>query len=150
MADIFFEDFELGATFVSIARTITEADIVHFACLTGDFHPVHVDAEFAKKSIFKQRVAHGLLGITYAVGMINNWDLRAKTNMAFLHFECNFLCPTKIGDTIHCKVTIAEKREWKNAGKGVIVFAIELVNQRNEIVTEGKMHELVFKRKTKA
>jgi acyl dehydratase len=150
MADIYFEDFELGAAFVSIARTITEADIVHFACLTGDFHPVHVDAEFAKKSVFKQRVAHGLLGVTYAVGMINNWDLRSKTNMAFLHFECNFLSPTKIGDTIHCKATIAEKKEWKSPDKGVIVFEIELVNQRNEMVTEGKMHELVFKRKAKA
>jgi acyl dehydratase len=150
MVDRYFEDFAVGATFVTNARTVTEADIVQFACLTGDFHPVHTDAEFAKMSIFGQRVAHGLLGICYAVGMINRWDLRAGTNMAFIHFECNFLSPTKIGDTIHCKVTIVEKKDWKHPGKGVIVFALEIMNQRNEIVAEGKLHELVVRRQSKA
>lgn len=146
MTDIYFEDFEVGATYVTNARTITEADVVQFACLTGDFHPVHVDAEFSKTSQFGQRVAHGLLGICYGVGMINRWDLRVETNMAFIHVECNFLSSTKIGDTIHCKVTIAEKREWKKPGKGVIVFALEIINQRNEIISEAKLHELVLKR----
>jgi 3-hydroxybutyryl-CoA dehydratase len=61
MGDRYLEDFAVGATFVTNARTITEADIVQFACLTGDFHPVHTNAEFAEASIFEQRVVHGLL-----------------------------------------------------------------------------------------
>jgi acyl dehydratase len=149
MGDTYFEDFAVGATFVTDARTVTEADIVQFACLTGDFHPVHTDAEFAKTSIFGQRVAHWFLVICYAVGKMNNWDLRARTNMAFIHFEGDFLFPTRIGDTIRSKVTIVEKKDWKYPGKGVIVFAFEIINQRNETVAQGRLHELVIKRQNK-
>lgn len=145
----YFEDFEIGKDFISNSRTITEADIINFACLTGDFHPIHIDAEFSKTSFFGERVAHGLLNLSFVMGMINNWEYRSKTMMAFINVTCNFLRPVKINDTIHGKVSILNKKEWKKPDKGIIVFGLEIINQRGEIVAKGKLEELVWKKDSK-
>jgi acyl dehydratase len=75
----YVEDFEIGKEFVTNSRTFTEADVINYSCLTGDFHPLHTDAEFSKNLCFGERVAHGLLSLAVAMGMISHWEYRSNT-----------------------------------------------------------------------
>ncbi len=141
-----FEDYEIGKEFISNSRTITETDITTFAHLTRDFHPIHIDAEYAKTSIFGERIAHGLLTLSCALGMISDWEFRSRSGMAFLNLNWRFLKPVKINDTIHAKASILDKKNWKKPNRGIIVFGLEVINQKGEIVAEGKSEELVLKK----
>ncbi len=141
-----FEDYEIGKEFISNSRTITETDITTFAHLTRDFHPIHIDAEYAKTSIFGGRIAHGLLTLSCALGMISDWEFRSRSGMAFLNLNWRFLKPVKINDTIHAKASILDKKNWKKPNRGIIVFGLEVINQKGEIVAEGKSEELVLKK----
>lgn len=134
----YFEEFTVGERFVTRARTITEADMVAFAGLTGDYNPLHVDAEFAKKTIYGERIAHGLLGLSYAVGLAATLGLTEGTVIAFLGLTWSFTKPIKIGDTIHVEQTVKSLRETKKPDRGIVVFETRVINQRGEIVQEGE------------
>jgi acyl dehydratase len=125
----YFEDFKEGEVFVSRGRTITEADIVNFAAFSGDWYPLHVDKEYAAKSPFGERIAHGMLVLSAASGLM------PLTEMAIVAFygmdRVRFVGPTKIGDTIHVEAEIAEKRDKGELG-GVVTFQQKIKNQRDE------------------
>lgn len=142
----YFEDYEIGKSFISSPRTITEEDILQFANLTGDFHPTHFDEDFAKRSFYGEKVSHGLLNLSIAMGMMNEWEYRAKSIMAFIKLDCHFLRPCKINDSIHAKTSILSKKEWKRPDKGVVLFGLEIINQRGEVVAEAEIEELVWKK----
>ena len=142
----YFEDYEIGEEFVSHSRRVTEEDIINFARLTGDFHPTHFEDEFAKRSFFGEKVSHGLLNLSIAMGMMNEWEYRAKSVMAFINLKCHFLKPVKINDLIHVKTSILSKKEWKKSDKGIIVFGLEIINQREEVVAKAEIEELVWRR----
>jgi acyl dehydratase len=127
-----FEDYDLGATRQTLGRTITETDIVIHAGQTGDFYPHHMDAEWCKTQEFGQRVAHGTLIFSVAVGMTAG----AVNPLAFSYGydRLRFIKPVFIGDTIRCRVTIAEKRDHKRPDHGIVVERVEVVNQRDEVV----------------
>lgn len=147
----FWEDFTIGETAESSARTITEADIVNFAGLSGDFNPVHIDAEYAGASIFGQRIAHGLLGLAVASGMRMRGGVQAETVMAFLGIESwAFRRPILIGDTIRVHMTISDKRPTSKPDRGILRQQIELRNQRGEVVQQGEFVLLVKRRATPA
>ena len=110
MESLYFEDFELGQEFITRSRTITEADVVAFAGLSGDFNPLHTDEEFAKKTVFGTRIAHGLLGLSIASGLINQLGIAEKTVMAFLGLNWTFKAALKFGDTISVRQRVLEKR----------------------------------------
>ena len=97
----YWEEFEVGEVFVSHARTITESDIVTFASFTGDWHPLHTDAEFAKTTIFGKRIAHGMIGPVISAGLGVLEGVMHDTVMGLLGMEWKFLKPIFIGDTIH-------------------------------------------------
>lgn len=146
----YFEDFEVGEIFVSPGRTVTEADVVNFAGLSADYNPLHVDAEYAKNSIFGERIAHGLLGLIIASGLFTrtalNLTLR-ETGLVLLGINnWKFTGPIRIGDTVHLEVEIADKRETKNPERGIIAFKRKLINQKGEVVQEGEMPMLVRRR----
>ncbi|RJQ29952.1 MAG: acyl dehydratase [Peptococcaceae bacterium] len=149
----FFEDLAIGDKVVSPGRTVTEADIVVFAGLSADYMPLHTDAEFSKKSIFGERVAHGLLGLIIASGLFTRTELSAgmrETALALLGINSwRFLGPIKIGDTVHVEVEVAEKRETSNPGRGIVTFKRRLINQRGEIVQEGET-PMMLRRKEKS
>ena len=131
---IFFDEYLIGSTKVSHGRTITEADIVLHAGQTGDFYPHHMDAEFCKTQPFKQRIAHGTLILSVAVGM-----LAGEVNevaMSYGYEGIRFLKPVFIGDTITAQATITEKREYKKnpAEFGLVDEKVEVMNQRGELV----------------
>jgi acyl dehydratase len=142
----YFEDYEIGKEFISESRTIGESDIIDFARLSGDFHPTHFDDDFAKASFYGEKVGHGLLSLSVAMGLINHWEYRSRSIMAFIKVTCRFLRPVKVNDRIHGKASILTKKEWKRPDKGVVVFGLEIINQRGEVVAKAEIDELVWKR----
>ena len=142
----YFEEFSVGERFVTQGRTITEADIVAFSGLTGDYDPLHVDAECAKKTHFGERIAHGMLGASYAVGLITGLGLTEGTVIASLGMTWDFTNPIRIGDTIHVDQTVKSVRETKKADRGIVVFEVKVVNQRGEVVQKGERTQLVSRK----
>lgn len=135
----YFEEFEIGQQVFSAGRTITEADLVAFATLTGDTNPMHTDAEYAKSTLFGERVAHGLLGLAYTVGLLWPLGFMEGTVIAFLGLEAKFKAPIKIGDTIRASAQVKQKKEMKAAGGGIVVFETRLYNQRDELVQQADL-----------
>jgi acyl dehydratase len=140
----FFEDYKIGATRETLGRTITETDIVLHAGQTGDFYPHHMDAEWCKTQDFKQRIAHGTLIFSVAVGMTAG----AINPEAFSYGydRLRFIKPVFIGDTIHVRVSIKEKREHKKPTHGVVSELVEVLNQKNETVLACE-HLLLVRKK---
>jgi acyl dehydratase len=134
---LYFEEFVEGAEVVSQARTITETDIYLFAGLTGDYNPLHTDAEYAKGTAFGQRIAHGLLGLSIASGLGWRIGFLEGTTEAFTDLEWKFSKPVFIGDTVQVRIMIAEKRAMKRLGGGIVTFEIRMLNQHGEIVQKG-------------
>ncbi|MGC8598079.1 MAG: MaoC/PaaZ C-terminal domain-containing protein [Thermocladium sp.] len=127
-----FDDFEVGMKIRSHGLTITEAHIIQFAGLTGDFNPIHLNAEFAGKSIFKERVAHGLLTLSVAVGQFA--QLIAGTTIALLEVNSRFHKPVKIGDTIYVESEVISKVPSNKYNGGVVVLKHDVKNQFGELV----------------
>lgn len=139
----FFEEFEIGVEDISQARTVTEADIVNFAGLTGDTNPMHTDAEYAKTTPFGERVAHGMLGLAYGVGLAWQLGFLDGTVIAFTGIEWKFKGPIKIGDTIHLTAKVKQTKAMRAAGGGFVVFEVRVLNQREEVVQQGEWTALV-------
>ena len=142
----YFEEFAVGERFVTRGRTITETDIVAFAALTGDYNPLHVDAEFGKTTQFGERIAHGMLGASYAVGLIAALGLTEGTVIAIVNMTWDFTAPIKIGDTIHVDQSVKSMRETKRADRGIVIFEVKLINQRGEVVQKGERVLLVARK----
>jgi acyl dehydratase len=128
----YFEDYELGHERETLGRTITETDFVIHAGQTGDFYPHHMDAEWCATQPFGQRIAHGTLIFSVAVGMTAG-EINPKA-FSYGYDRLRFIRPVHIGDTLHCRVTLAEKRDHKRPHQGVIVERLEAMNQRGEVV----------------
>jgi acyl dehydratase len=142
----YFEEFTVGERFATRGRTITEADVVAFAALTGDYNPLHVDAEFGKTTQFGERIAHGMLGASYTVGLLAALGLTEGTVVAIVHMTLDFTAPIKIGDTIHVDQTVKSMRETKKTDRGIIIFEVKLINQRGEVVQKGERTLLVSRK----
>jgi len=143
--DMYFEDFEPGLEITTAGRTVTEADIVAFAGLSGDHHPLHVDAEYARTTLFGERVAHGLLGLSIATGLAARMGFMERTIQAFMGLEWKFRAPIKIGDTIRATLQVGQTKEMGDAG-GVVVFNATIRNQRGETVQRGQWTVLIKRR----
>ena len=129
----YFEDYQLGETRTTTGRTITEADIVIHAGHTGDFYPHHMDAEWVKTQPFGQRMAHGTLVFSVAVGMTAG-EINPVA-FSYGYDRLRFIKPVFIGDTIRATVTIKEKKEDpKRPEHGFVYEQGEVVNQRDETV----------------
>lgn len=136
---LYFEEFEIGATMRTRGRTITEADLVQFAGLTGDYNPMHTDAEYSKNSFMGQRVAHGMLTISYAVGQAYQLGILERTVLGFRGLEMKFSTPVYIGDTIHAELKVTEKKEAARLGGGVVTLEIKIKKQDDSIAQKGTL-----------
>ena len=135
---MYFEDFEVGQRFTTPARTVTEADVVNFAGVSGDYNPIHTDAEFAKSTPFGQRIAHGLLVLSMLTGLRQRTGHFEGTVIAWLEIRnYKFLKPVLIGDTVRGESEILEKRETSKPDRGVVVFETRVCNQESKAVIEG-------------
>ena len=141
----YYDDFQIGDKIATRARTVTEADVVNFATLTGDFHPLHVDAEYARKGPYGERIAHGMLTLSLATGF---WSPEYTLQWALIAFygmdSVRFLLPVRIGDTIHVEFEVIDKRD-KNERTGVLHFKQTVINHREEAVASGVIKILVGK-----
>ena len=132
-----FYPFAMGNANAKGDAAVTEADIVNFAALSGDWNALHTDAEYAKQGPFGERIAHGLLGLTISSGLSVRSGIYDGTLIGFLGMEWKFTGPIRIGDTIRQRSIVKEKRETSKSDRGVITFAIQVLNQKNEVVQEG-------------
>ena len=142
-----FEDIRVGDEYLSPGRTVTEADIVAFAGLSGDYNVLHTDAEFMKSSIFGERIAHGLLGLAIQSGLGTRAMPRPFATIAFLGLRWRFKGPIKIGDTIKVRIKVTDKRETSKPDRGIVVLQRSVVNQWGEVVQEGETDIMVERRK---
>ena len=147
MTGMYWEEWNVGAEFKSSGRTVTEADIVMFAGLSGDYNSLHIDEEFCKQTQFGTRIAHGPLVYAIAAGLLFQLHLYDDTLIAFLGFDSlKFTKPVKAGDTIHARIKVLEKREASNAERGVMKRQLQVLNQHGEVVQEG-VQAFLLKRK---
>ncbi len=143
----YYEDFEIGETYVSQARTITEADVATFAGLSGDFNPLHTNAEFAKKSPFGERIVHGMLTVAMSTGMSNWSGLFAGTTIALLEQNIKYKGAVMFGDTVHLKMTVTEKKETSKADRGIVTVAAQVFNQEDKLVVDMVWVHLMLRRR---
>jgi 3-hydroxybutyryl-CoA dehydratase len=140
---LYFEEFVEGDEITSPGRTITEADIVAFAALSGDWNAIHVDAEYASQGSFSERVAHGLLGLSVASGLAMQLRFMEGTVIAFMDLDWKFRAPIKIGDTIRLHAKIDERKPMPRLGGGFVTFKLQVLNQKDEVTQRGTWRILV-------
>lgn len=143
----YFEEFSIGQRIITTGRTVTETDIVSFAGLSGDFNQIHTDTAYAEKSPFGQRVAHGLLGLSIASGLVVQSGMMEGTILAFREInEWKFVQPIYIGDTIYVEVEVMETKELRRLGGGAIVISLDVKKHPGETVMKGIWKALVSSR----
>lgn len=140
----YFEDLAVGDVFESPGRTVTEADVMLFAGLSGDYNVLHTDEEYMKGTAFGTRIAHGLLGLAIQSGLGSRAITPPVSTVAFLGLkEWNFTKPIFFGDTIRVKISVAEMRRTSKPGRGIVHWRREVLNQKDEVVQEGVTATLV-------
>lgn len=141
-----FTDLVVGDEWESPGRTVTQADVVLFAGLTGDFNPLHVDHDWSRSGPFGKPVAHGLLGLSLAAGLASNAP-RVDT-MAFLAvLEWKFHLPIAFGDTLRVLSTVEAVEPQARGRRGLVTWRRRLLNQDDQLVQEGRTQTLVRTRK---
>jgi acyl dehydratase len=144
---VFYEDFEVGQVFTTQARTITETDVVLFAGWSWDTNPPHTDAESMRQSRFGERIAHGMLGVSVAMGLASRLGIFEDSSIALLGIDdWRFAKPILIGDTVRCRVEITGARLTSRGDAGILDRRFELVNQRDEVVQHGRIGLMVARR----
>jgi acyl dehydratase len=142
---LYFEEFEIGQKIVTMARTVSEADIFNFAGLSGDYNPIHTDAEFSKTIPFGQRIAHGLLGVSIASGLAYRTGILEGTTIAFREIkEWRFVKPVFIGDTIHVELNVAETKAVPRLKGGSVDILLDVKNQNGDTVMKGTWTILIM------
>lgn len=143
----YWEDIAVGEEFVTPSRTITEADVVMFAALTWDIHPMHVDAEYANQTVYGGRIAHGLLGLSYMDGLKTHVPLEDElVSMGTIRWSVDFKGPIRIGDTLTCRFRVASKRETSKPDRGIITLECQLLNQRGDVVQQAEHLRMIKRR----
>jgi len=142
-----YEDIELGRQFESAAHAVMPADIVAFADITRDHHPLHIDVAYAKSRGFPTVIAHGLYSLSLMEGLKSELKLYEETSVASLGWdEVRFKAPVFAGDRLRVRFRFVEKRLTKNPARGIVIEALDLVNQRDEVVTEARHTSLILTR----
>lgn len=142
-----YEDIDVGAEYISPGKTISEADVVGFAALSGDWFPLHTDEEYSREGPYKTRIAHGLLGLALAEGL--KFRIPEFMNVGYiasLYWNYKFTNPIFFGDTVRLMVRIENKRETKNPERGLVTERVKMLNQRDQVVGEGE-HGLLIRRR---
>jgi acyl dehydratase len=140
-----FDEFVIDEEIISGARTVTEADVVNFACLSGDFNPPHMNEEYARKGPLGARIAHGLLVLSMATGLLNQTGAFEGTSIAILEVTARFAKAVKFGDTIRAIQKIVGKKETSKLDRGVLTTRITVLNQDDQTVLEADLAILLYR-----
>lgn len=142
-----FEDFEAGQVFRSQGRTITESDLVTFAGWSWDTNPVHTDTVASREGRYGERIAHGLLGMSVAMGLVSRLGVFETCSVALLGVdEWRFLRPLLVGDTVSAEVTITGTRLTSSGETGVLHRQLRLLGAGDQPIQEGQIDLLVRSR----
>jgi len=141
-----FDDLNIGDEVKTTGRTITEADVVNFAGISGDFHPEHMNEEYAKKGPLGERIAHGLLTTAMATGMVNQTGITEGTTIAVLEMKERFIKAVRFGDTIRSVFKIVNKKETQKPDRGIVTAALTALNQKDEIVLEAEIVIMLYRK----
>jgi acyl dehydratase len=137
---LYFEDVDVGFRFETPRRTVTEADLVAFAGVSGDFNPLHTDKLFAAKSIYGERIAQGALVLSLTTGLRQRTGLFDGTLMGLLEIrDWRFLAPVRIEDTIRVVNEITELRQTSKPDRGIMVQQVDVLNQEDVVVETGQL-----------
>ena len=143
-----WESFKVGDKLTTNSITVTETHIVGFAGLTGDYYPLHVNEEYAKKTQFGGRIAHGPLTFCLAVGLVGQSELFGGAIMAFLGCDAlRLLAPVKIGDTIKVITEVVDNRPTSKNDRGITVINYTVVNQEDEPILTSKMNFMMRRKR---
>jgi acyl dehydratase len=141
-----WDELAPGQEYWTGGRTVTESDVLAFSGLSGDFNPLHTDETFARAhSPFKTRVPHGPLIHDMYLGLLDRLGLVEGTALAFLELRWRFLAPVLVGDSIHARVSVKDRREGRKPDRGQVVLAVTIFNDRGDAVQEGE-HVLLLAR----
>lgn len=144
----YYEDFRVDAEYRTGERTIDDDSIRAFAELSGDFNPLHLDDEYAASTIYEGRIAHGVLGLALATGLVSETHLTRGTLVAFAGLEWDFRGPLRPGDRVTARLRVDEMRRTSRGDRGLVRLAVQLVDQRGEVVQAGGWTFLVRCRET--
>jgi len=144
-----FEDMSVGDAVTSPARTVTEADVTLFAGLSGDYNPLHTDAVHAAATPFGQRIAHGLLGLAMASGLVARAGITDANVLAFMGLSWKFRKPVFLGDTIRVRTEVSRTRAMPSAGAGIVTLNVTVINQDDDTVQEGEWRLMLRARETR-
>ena len=141
---LYFEEFEIGQEIVTVGRTITESDVYGFAGLTGDFNQIHTDAEYAKDSLVGERVAHGLLVLSIAMGLAVRTGFVEGTVLLFREITSwKFVKTVLFGDTVHVEMKVVDVKALPRVGGGSVTINVNVKNQNEEVVMKGTWVALI-------
>jgi acyl dehydratase len=142
-----FEDFEVGQTFESVGRTVTETDFVMHSALAGDWTELHTNAEYAADGPFGERIAHGPMTFVQATGLVYRMGIVERTAVAFVGMNYMDLPnPVHIGDTVSLDLEVTDKKEVSRDDAGLVVLDGTVTNQDDTVVLEGDMKFLIERR----
>ncbi len=141
-----FDEFNVGDEHTTQRRTITEADVVNFAGLSGDFNPLHTDELTGGATPFGGRIAHGLLTVAVATGLANQLALFEGTTLALLGMTLKFTGAVKFGDTVYVVLRVRDKKESSKPDRGVLTMDVAVRNQRGEDVVQSEWTLLMARR----
>ena len=139
-----FGAHKVGEVYRTLARTVSETDIVNFVNQCGFTEPLFIDMEYVKReSVFKRRAAPGALTFALSEGLVMQTGLIHGTGMAFLGGELKVVAPVLEGDTIRVEVEVADKRETKKTDRGIVTYKHRVLNQRDEVVLEATIQRMI-------
>jgi acyl dehydratase len=142
-----YEDIAIGMTFESAPHIVRLADIARFADVTRDHHPLHLDASYAQSRGFPAVIAHGLFGLSLMEGLKSELKLYEETSVASLGWDAvRFRLPIVAGDALRVHFRFVEKRPTRNPSRGIVIETLDLINQRDEIVTDARHTSLILTR----
>ncbi len=146
MPGLWFEEFEIGAEATTAARTLSAEDVQAFAALSGDHNPLHLDEDYAARGPFGRPVAHGLLGLAIASGLMEQSGFTAETLVAFLGLDWSFRKPIFPGERVRVRMRVAQTRATRDPAHGLVKLQLTLLDDRDETTQEGSFTLLVRRR----
>lgn len=143
---LWFEDLTEGREWTTAERTLTDEDITAFAVVSGDTNPLHLDDDYARTTPFGGRIAHGLLGLSIASGLVNRLRLTERTLVAWLGLQWDFKRPLRPGDTVRVRLRVVEARPTSDGKRGIVRYRVEVVDQADQVAQEGVWTMMVRRR----
>ena len=133
-----FSGFRVGQGFESGSRTVSEADVMQFAELSGDNNPLHVDADFAAKTPFGQRIAHGMLAASISTGLGQDTGIFEGTTLALMEQSFRYKAPVFFGESIRLRLAVTDTKPSSKGGKGVVSFDADVLKDEDTVVVAGR------------